>query len=102
MYEVTQSKKINFYATDIDEILQNISTIISTPKGSVPLDRAFGVDLSLLDLPLELAQNLFTVQVMEAVQEYEPRAKIKGVSYKKDHLSGKLIPTVKVVIVDVE
>lgn len=100
MYEVTLLEKLNLYATGTDEILQNVSMILSTPKGSVPLDRNFGVDLSMLDMPIEMAQNLFTVQVIEAVQDYEPRATIQSVSYERNHLSGKLKPIVKVVIND--
>lgn len=102
MYEVTLNRDINFGAIGINEILQNVSMIISTTKGSVPLDRNFGIDSSLLDLPIEVAQNLFSASIMEAVQEYEPRVTIKSVTYKKSHIDGKLIPKVQVSINELE
>lgn len=38
------------------EILQNIRTIITTTKYSVPLDRDFGINADMLDLPINVAQ----------------------------------------------
>lgn len=99
MYEVTgELKKLNLLASGAEEILQNIAIIMTTPKGSVPLDRNFGIDISALDMPIELAENIFTAQIIEAVQEYEPRARVTKVTYEKDHLIGKLKPKVKVII----
>nr|WP_302600030.1 GPW/gp25 family protein [uncultured Cellulosilyticum sp.] len=99
MYEVTTTGAIDFYPTGIAEILQNVATIITTPKGSVPLDRNFGIDVSMLDLPLEIAENLLTVQIMEAIETYEERVEVMKVTYEKDHLIGKLQPKVQVNII---
>lgn len=99
MYEIIGDiKRLNLYAVGIEEILQNISMIVTTPKGSVPLDRNFGVDMSALDMPLEIAENIFTAQIIEAIQDYEPRVTVDKVTYEKDHLTGKLKPKVKVII----
>ena len=35
--------------SEIEEILQNIKTILSTYKGTVPLMRDFGIDPNLID-----------------------------------------------------
>ena len=99
MYEITGDiKELNLGATGVDEILQNISTIIRTPKYSVPLDRNFGIDASMVDMPIEVAENLVTVKIIEAIQEFEPRAIVQKVSYTKDHLTGTLKPKVQVII----
>jgi len=99
LYEVTgENNKLDLYPTGTEEILQNISIIITTPKGSVPLDRNFGMDMSYLDLPLELAENVFTASIIETIQDYEPRASVAKVTYEKDHLTGKLKPKVQVSI----
>ena len=68
MYEVTaELKPLNMLARGEEEILQNIAMILTTSKGSVPLDRNFGIDMSALDLPLEMAQNICTAQIIEAI-----------------------------------
>ena len=99
MYEVTgDTQELNLGATGVDEILQNVSMIIRTPKYSVPLDRNFGIDASMVDMPIEVAENLLTVKVIEAIQEFEPRATVQKVTYAKDHLTGMLKPKVQVMI----
>ena len=43
-YTVTLSSQVDFAPSDeVREILQNVRTILSTRKGSVPLDRDFGL-----------------------------------------------------------
>ena len=99
MYEVTTDyKPLNMLARGVEEILQNIAIILSSPKGSVTLDRNFGIDMSALDLPLEMAENICTAQIIEAIQDYEPRVKVTKVTYEKDHLTGSLKPKVMVVM----
>ncbi|MDA3731677.1 GPW/gp25 family protein [Niameybacter massiliensis] len=99
MYEITTDHKpLNMLARGVEEILQNIAIILTTPKGSVTLDRDFGIDMSALDLPLEMAENICTAQIIEAIQDYEPRVKVAKVTYEKEHLTGVLKPKVQVVI----
>ena len=99
MYEVTTDyKPLNMLARGVEEILQNIAIILSSPKGSVTLDRNFGIDMSALDLPLEMAENICTAQIIEAIQDYEPRVKVTKVTYEKDHLTGRLRPKVMVLM----
>ena len=99
MYEVTtELKPLNMLAIGEEEILQNIAMILTTAKGSVPLDRNFGIDMSALDLPIEMAQNICTAKIIEAIQDYEPRVKVTKVTYEKDHLTGSLKPKVMVVL----
>lgn len=99
MYEVAaELKPLNMLARGEEEILQNIAMILITSKRSVPLDRNFGIDMSALDLPLEMAENICTAQIIEAIQDYEPRVKVTKVTYEKDHLIGRLRPKVMVVM----
>lgn len=99
MYEVTaEYKPLNMLARGMEEILQNIAIILTTPKGSVTLDRNFGINMSALDLPLEMAENICTAQIIEAIQDYEPRVNVTKVTYEKDHLTGVLRPKVQVII----
>ena len=87
---------INFApATVAEEILQNIKCILSTVKFSVPLDRDFGIDISCLDLPLPVAQNMLTLEVVQKVELYEPRVKVDEVTLS---LTGDGQVTAKVVL----
>jgi phage baseplate assembly protein W len=88
--------KVDFGAQGMTEILQNIRTILSTVRCSVPLDRSFGVDLALLDSPLPAAKAKLTGEIIAAVGKYEPRAEVVEVIYDGDGLEGKLAPKVRV------
>lgn len=78
--------------TEIFEIVQNVRTIILTQKYSVPMDREFGLDTRVLDMPLPAAQARLTAEVATAISKYEPRAKLKRLRFEGDGKSGKLIP----------
>ena len=83
--------------TKLEEILQNLQTIISTVRGSVPLDRAFGIDPDIVDRPILEAQARITDEILRAVREYEPRARINNVGFAGNP-DGRLIPKINVTI----
>jgi phage baseplate assembly protein W len=96
-YDITATlDKVDFDAKGTTEIMQNIRTILSTVHYSVPLDRGFGVDLTLLDSPLPAAKARLTGDIIAAVNKYEPRVEVVEVSYEGDGLEGKLMPKVRV------
>ena len=83
------------------EVIQNVRCILSTRKGSVPFDRAFGVSWDMLDRPLPVAKAMMIAAVVEAVQEYEPRAEVRGVKFNADGgaaMEGVLDPVVTIEI----
>ena len=83
---------------ELKEIVRNVQTILTTPLGTCPLYREFGLDVSYLDHPLDLAQNLFAVAAMEAVERWEPRVRVISVSFVADGTEGRM--KAKVVIAD--
>lgn len=80
------------------EIIRNVQTILTTPLGSCPLYREFGLDVSYLDHQQDLAQNLFAVAAMEAVERWEPRVQVTSVAFEADGSGGRM--KAKVVIAD--
>ena len=84
-------------ATETEEIAQNIRTILTTMKGTVPLDRDFGLSAALTDLPINLAQARFAAEIVKAIKNYEPRADVKKVTFQGDS-GGTLIPCLEVEI----
>ncbi len=79
------------------EILRNVRTILATPLGTCPLHRTFGIDTSILDSPTPVAENLMAVEIMDAVERWEPRVQVTGVTFQADK-QGEL--HAKVVIAD--
>ena len=86
--------------SEIAEIAQNIKTILNTVQGTVPLDRNFGVDASLIDMPISAAKTKATANITTAINNYEPRARVKSVAFKGDNLDGLADFTVTVELVD--
>ena len=92
-------KNINFGATGVEEILQNVAFILSTSIMSCPLDREFGWNTG-LDEPINIRKAKIVYEITEAVAKFEPRAIIDSVEVMGDGLKGKLIPRAKVRIND--
>ncbi len=68
-YTVSPSnkRKIKFNVTDpVESVLQNIAVILSTPKGSVPMYRDFGISVDILDRPIPVAKAMMTADIKEA------------------------------------
>ena len=57
-------------------------------NGTCPLYRDFGIKMTFLDHPLDIAQNLFAVEAIEAVERWEPRVIVKEVIFEPD-INGK-------------
>ena len=97
-FEITAdtSVTVNFApATTTEEIWQNVRTVLATPVYSVPLDRAFGVNEELLDLPMPVSQARLAAEIVQALQQFEPRVEVTKVTFTGDALTGKLRPTVR-------
>lgn len=84
-------------SSEAAEIMQNLRTIISTIKYSVPLDRDFGVDASYVDKPTAVAEAMLADEIVAAIQKYEPRVTVESISFTAD-VDGQLIPKVQVAI----
>jgi phage baseplate assembly protein W len=95
-YTVTGTPlSIDFGATGIDAILQNVRTILTTVQGTVPLDRAFGIDQSPLDSPGLVARAKMSPIIIKAIKTYEPRVSVLAVNYTEDE-QGRLAASVTI------
>jgi phage baseplate assembly protein W len=97
-----QDSQINLFPKNlIEEVTQNVQMILRSPKYSVPLDRDFGTSHKQLDTPVNVAQPKLIMEIVDAIEKYEPRAEITKINFKVDEAkSGKLIPVVGVKIKD--
>lgn len=95
-------------ATGLTGLAQEIRTVLATRKGSVPLDRDFGVDWSFVDTPLPDVPPRFVAEVSRQLEKYVPRIRVLEVRFKpreqttaqaaSNAAEGKLFPIVKVAI----
>lgn len=96
LYTLTaKTPEINFWPSSvIEEILQNVNTIIGTTIYSVPLFRQFGVDVSFVDEPTPLVKAKLVAEISEKVEKYEPRVLVEEVIIDAN-MDGQVIPTIK-------
>ena len=76
---------------EVEEILQNVSMIVSTIKGTVPLDREFGISADLVDAPIN-RQSQLIAEVADAIARFEPRARLHRIEFTGNE-RGELNPT---------
>lgn len=86
--------------TETEEIMQNVAVILATPKFSVPLDRGLGLQMTFLDKPVPGARPLAIGEIMDAIEEGEPRVRVKEVDFLEDGMLGRLVPVVEVEKID--
>ncbi len=79
----TRFDPIDFAATGLKEVLQNVRMIMSTPEFSVPMNRAFAWDPG-VDAPINIAQARISARLVAAIHLYEPRAKVAKVTFQGD------------------
>ena len=98
--DITASlENIEIGATGLTEIMQNVRTILSTAKGSVPLDREFGLDSAMVDEPESILRARRVADIVSAIETYEPRVMVTHVDWRGDG-DGVVQPTVRVRIKD--
>lgn len=100
-YFVTASDQDVSFApeTEAEEVLQNVRTILTTYRGTVPLDRGLGISADYLDQPIPLAEATMSSELMTAIRQYEPRARIAGITFTGDD-NGALMPRIEVTLND--
>ena len=87
---------ITYGLTGVPEVMQNVRTILTTRRGTVPLDRDFGISFEFLDSPINTTRAKVEQEIFLQLKRYEPRAILKQIKWDVDILSGQIAPTVKV------
>ena len=78
-------------------VIQNVTALLTTRKGTIPMYRDFGISMTYKDRPVNLVENLIATEVIEALRNYEPRAKLIDMRYEYDGAIDK-----RTVILEVE
>ncbi len=96
-HQVTATSNINFCATGVEEVLQNVAYILSTFVMSYPEKRVRDKKKE-HEVPFQFAKRRNTERIIDSIQRFEPRAVVIDVDYLGDAFIGKLEPIVKVIV----
>ena len=84
-----------FSQEEFADIKMCLETLLSVRAGSQPLDRDLGIDYeSAVALPINVAKNRLSVEIIGKCERYEPRIQVEKVEFDADGQEGKLIPRV--------
>ncbi len=93
-----ENYKQNFQENDkVRSVIQNIALLLNTKKGTIPMYRDFGLPMKFVDKPINVAETMATLEITEALRDFEPRAKLKNLEITKS-ASGKAVIVVEVTI----
>ena len=85
----------------IKSVLQNVSIILRTRQGTVPIFREFGLPMEFVDKPSNIATPMALIEAREAIDRFEPRAELVGMKVLRND-KGVLILEAEVNIADAE
>lgn len=87
-------------ATGLTGLMQEVRTVMVTRKGSVPLDREFGLDWSVIDCPVQEFRPRYVADVTRQIEKYVPRVRVVEVNFQaaSDIVDGFVHPVVKISI----
>lgn len=77
-----------------EDISRCLTTLYSVREGEQPFDRDFGLKADFQDLPANLAQNKFALEVIEKTAKYEPRVTVEQVTFRTG-TDGQIIPVIQ-------
>lgn len=83
-------------AFEYEDIMKCLTHLYSTPAGTYPVNRDFGIDPNIIDMPLSTSKTLLCVEFIKKTEAYEPRVEVTDVSFFENVETGELHPLVKV------
>lgn len=95
--DTTRPESVVIGASGVHSKLQQVRMVLTTIKGTVPLDRSFGLRMTFLDRPLPHAMAEYTGEVIAEVQVQVPGVVVEKVEWKArpdEAVDGRLFPIV--------
>ncbi|PKM72860.1 MAG: hypothetical protein CVU91_07480 [Firmicutes bacterium HGW-Firmicutes-16] len=75
------------------DISRCLALLYSTPKGTIPMAREFGLSKSFSDLPAGTAKSLLAAEIIKQTAAFETRVTVTGITWETDesgHISAKV------------
>ena len=79
---------------ELAEIRRCVENLLQTPVETCGMYRDFGVSWDALDMPTETAKAMYSAQVIEKIEKYEPRVRVTDVTWTVNANEGTLRPKV--------
>lgn len=61
------------------DIVEQINLLLATPVGTVVFDRDFGIDMSFIDMPVNLARTMAAAELAKKIRKYIPGFLLKEI-----------------------
>lgn len=90
MISYTEVSPDGFTDEEYLDVKRCLDTLLSVQAGTQPLDRELGIDYdSVVDYPIPVAENMLSLEIIEKVKRYEPRAEVVNITYtyEEAHIS---------------
>lgn len=78
------------------ETRSRVLRLFSTPAGTVPFDRNFGIDLSLLDNPKAVLEGALCVEYARKLKAYFPDLYIADLTFSYSDSGDRIIPKITI------
>lgn len=78
----------------LEDLAKNVQTLLSTPEGTVPGDRSFGISWKAVDMPGPVAENMLSLEIIQKIETYEPRLVASKVIFSHEE-DGRLKASVE-------
>ena len=78
------------------ELDRQLALLLSTPAGTMPLDREFGIQMNFVDKPPEVVKSLYTAEVTKKVPQFIPWVRVYEVIWgygEQGHIKPKVVIT---------
>ncbi len=97
--DMSRPATVRVGAQGLTGLEQEIRMVLGTRKGSVPLDRDFGLSWDFVDLPLAEAMQRMVAEIGRQLERYVPRIRVRDIEFSSDQpVEGRLQPRVTVEI----
>ena len=83
-----------FQDNALAELDRQLALLLSTPAGTMPLDREFGIQMDHVDKPPEVVKSLYTAEVTKKVPQFIPRVRVYEVTWSyggQGHIKPKVV-----------
>lgn len=72
-----------------EKLRRELSMLLSTRAGSVPVIRDYGISWQCLDAPPDVAESLFYQELLQKTEKYLPNIKIVGIEFVHNPENGE-------------
>lgn len=78
------------------ELDRQLALLLSTPAGTMPLDREFGIQMNFADKPSEVVKSLYAAEVTKKVAQFIPWVRVYEVTWEygeQGHIKPRVVIT---------